>query len=73
MKFYRHDMMQKHVTSAEAASDFCEAIRTIASKPDNMENLEYYLAAHFDTWLQRFASSPADLAAELKEFANMEI
>lgn len=65
--------MQKYTTNAEAARDFCEAIRTIAAKPDNIANLEYYLAAHFDAWLERFASSPADLAAELKEFANMEI
>lgn len=65
--------MKNFVTNAEAARDFCEAIRTIASKPENVENLEYYLAAHFDTWLEKWANTPENLASEMKEFANMEI
>lgn len=65
--------MKNFVANEEAARDFCAAIKTIASKPENMENLECYLGAHFDAWLARFANTPADLAAELKEFANMEI
>lgn len=65
--------MKNFVTNEEAAHDFCEAIRTIANKPENMANLEYYLGAHFDMWLERFANTLADLATEMKEFANMEI
>ena len=66
-------MQTNFVANEEAARDFCEAIRTITTKPENMANLEYYLGSHFDKWLERFANTPADLAAELKEFANMEI
>lgn len=66
-------MQTNFVTNEEAARDFCEAIRTIATKPENMANLKYYLGSHFDKWLERFANTPADFAAELKEFANMEI
>lgn len=66
-------MQTNFVTNQEAARDFCAAIRTIAAKPENMANFESYLGAHFDTWLERFAKTPDDLAAELKEFANMEI
>lgn len=66
-------MQTNFVANEEAARDFCEAIRTIATKPENMENLESYLSSHFDKWLERFANTPADLAAELRAFANMEI
>lgn len=66
-------MQTNFVTNEEVARDFCEAIRTISTKPKNIKNLEYYLSSHFDKWLERFANTPANLAAELKEFANMEI
>lgn len=66
-------MTNNFVSNTEAARDFCEAIRTIASKLENMANLEYYLGAHFDAWLEKWANTPEDLAAELKDFANMEI
>lgn len=46
-------MTENFVSSTKAARDFCEAIRTIASKLENMENLECYLAAHFETWLEK--------------------
>ena len=58
---------------SEEARAFCEAIRTIASKPENLENLENYLSIHFSSWLGRFASTPSDLAEEMKEFAEMQI
>lgn len=44
--------MKNFVANEEASHDFCEAIKTIASKSENMENLEYYLGAHFDTCLR---------------------
>ena len=31
----------------KAAADFCAAIREIGSKPENLDNLESYLSAHF--------------------------
>lgn len=57
----------------KAAADFVEAIRTIASKPENLENLESYLAMHFPNWLKKFAYDPDNIAAEMKQFAEMEI
>jgi len=54
-------MQTNFVANQEAAQDFCEAIRTIASKPENMANLEYYLAAHFDAWLEKWANTPETL------------
>ena len=55
------------------ATRFIEAIVSIASKPENLENLKSYLSMHFGTWLEKYANSPADIARELKEFAEMEL
>lgn len=57
----------------KAAADFVGAIKLIAIKPDNLDNLESYLSHHFPEWVSRWANSPEDLAAEMKEFARMEI
>lgn len=57
----------------EQAADFIEAIKTLASKPENLENLQFYLEQHFPVWMKKFAYDPDCLAAEMKEFANMEI
>ena len=55
------------------AAEFCEAIRTLANNTENLENLESYLSHHFEKWLKTWANSPASLAEEMKEFAEMEI
>ena len=57
----------------EQATQFCEAIRTLANKPENLDNLESYLTYNFDKWLTTWANSPVSLAEEMKEFAEMEI
>lgn len=57
----------------EQATQFCEAIRTLANNTENLENLESYLSRHFSEWISKWANSPASLAAEMKEFAEMEI
>jgi hypothetical protein len=57
----------------ENARIFCEAIKTISEKNENLENLENYLSNHFPGWLARFANTPEAMASELKEFAEMEI
>lgn len=57
----------------KAAKDFVDAIKLIATKPANLDNLECYLSYHFSIWLEKYASDPDSLAAELKEFAQMEI
>ena len=55
------------------ASQFCNAIRELANKPENLQNLESYLEYHFDKWLEKYASTPEDIAAEMSEFAQMDI
>jgi hypothetical protein len=57
---------------SKAATDFAEAIKIIAAKPSNLENLENYLSRHFLEWLEKWANSPEDLTAEMKAFAEME-
>ena len=57
----------------ESAEMFVNAIRTIASKENNLSNLESYLSYHFQAWLEKYANSPENLASELKQFAEMEI
>ena len=57
----------------QAAADFVEAIKLIADKPDNLDNLESYLSRHFSEWVSKWANTPEGLAAEMKEFAEMEI
>lgn len=64
--------MPERVTKA-AAADFVGAIKLIAGKPDNLANLESYLSHHFSEWVSRWANSPEGLAAEMEEFARMEI
>ena len=57
----------------EQATQFCEAIRALANKPENLNNLESYLTYNFDKWLTTWANTPEDLTAEMKMFAEMEI
>ena len=57
----------------EQATQFCEAIRTLANNTENLENLESYLSRHFSEWISKWANSPASLVEEMKEFAEMEI
>lgn len=57
----------------QAAAQFCEAIRTLASKPENLDNLESYLSHHFPVWLEKYADTPEGLTAELRQFAEMII
>ena len=55
------------------AAQFCDAIRELANKPENLQNLESYLEYHFDKWMEKYASTPEDMAAEMSNFAQMEI
>ena len=57
----------------KAAAAFCDAIRTIAAKPDNLENLECYLSYHFGPWMEKYAGYPEGLTSELASFAEMDI
>ena len=57
----------------KAAAVFVEAIKTISTKPANLDNLESYLSYHFPEWLKRWANTPENIAAEMRNFAKMEI
>ena len=57
----------------QAAEIFCNAIRTLTNKPDNIGNLESYLSYHFDVWMEKFAHDPESIAEEMHQFATMEI
>ena len=57
----------------KAAITFVTAIKEIAQKPKNLENLSYYLSYSFDEWLKTHANTPAKLAAEIKSFAELEM
>lgn len=57
----------------KAAQEFVNAIKTIASKPGNLDNLQSYLAHCFTAWLEKHASTPEDMAAEMTNFAEMEL
>lgn len=64
---------EAHPAHEQTAQQFIEAIKTIANKPQNLDNLESYLAHHFPAWLEKFANTPETLTAEMKAFAEMEI
>ena len=57
----------------KVAEQFVNAIKTIAEKPENLDNLECYLSHHFEVWMEKYANTPEGLTAEMMEFANMEI
>lgn len=54
------------------AKTFVDAIKKLAEKPDNLENLEFYLSVHFSEWLKKYANTPERMAIEMQEFAEME-
>lgn len=55
------------------AKQFCDAIKTLAEKPDNLFNFECYLSHHFSVWMDKCASTPEGLTSEMKYFAEMEV
>ena len=57
----------------QIAHQFIEAIKTIAGKPENLENLESYLSYHFAEWMNKYANTPENITAELKSFADLDI
>lgn len=42
----------------KAAEDFCQSIKALASKPENLANLESYLTYNFQRWLEKYANTP---------------
>ena len=65
--------MDNNNRDAICAAQFCECIREIAQKPENLENLEAYLSRHFAEWMKKYANTPETLVCEMREFSNMKI
>ena len=61
------------MSNTECAKVFIEAIKTIAEKSENIDNLECYLRNPFDEWLKKYADTPEGLAYEMNSFAEMEM
>ena len=57
----------------KVAEQFVNAIESIAEKPENLDNLQWYLSYHIEAWVKKYANTPEGLTAEMVEFANMEI
>ena len=55
----------------EQAREFCKAIKSLAKNEEALSNFESYLSVHFDTWLEKWASTPEDITRELNDFANI--
>lgn len=43
----------------------------MVNNEDALDNLKYYLSMHFDVWVQKFASTPESITAELNSFAHI--
>ena len=59
--------------SERLAHELIEAIKTMAAKPENLDNFESYLSHHFDVWMENYANTPENLVSEVKQFAEMEV
>jgi hypothetical protein len=57
----------------QEAKELVEALKLLANRPGNMDNLESYLSYHFGEWLEKYANSPAAMVGEMKSFAEMEV
>ena len=58
---------------SDYAEAFCAAIRKLAARPANLDNMETYLSRHFAEWLTKYARTPEELTAEMQNFAEMII
>lgn len=57
----------------EISKLFCAAVRKLAEKPENLDNMELYISRHFAEWMKKYANNPEGLTAEICGFANMDI
>lgn len=66
-------MEKKEREFEELAERFVATIKRIATKEENLNNLQHYLSIHFQQWLTRFANTPQDIVFELEQFEKMEL
>ena len=65
--------MTEYQQNKKNADIFTQAIKDLASKPENLENLNNYLCYHFPKWLVMWANTPEGIAGEMKNFAEMKL
>ncbi len=58
-------------TYEQDAARFVNAIKALASNEGALENLENYLAYHFATWLEKFATTPGGISEEMEMFSEI--
>ena len=73
MKKCKYSVIGDQYQFENESAVFCNAIKRLAENPDSLENLESYLSYHFQSWLEKFADKPENIAAELAAFAEMEV
>ena len=56
----------------EQAEQVCWAIKQLANNEFALNNFCSYLSMHFDSWLEKYANTPNDMAFEFVSFANIE-
>lgn len=55
----------------EQAVIMVEAIERFGKDPEALANFESYLSHNFNTWLEKFASTPEGMAYEFRCFSRM--
>lgn len=70
--FFRENLPDDLPPYQASANKFCEAIQTIAERPEALDNLRHYLARHFPEWLRRFGKYPEDFVFDFNEFATIQ-
>lgn len=64
-------MKKKEREFEELAERFANAIKKLAESQNHLNNIQHYLARHFEEWLTKYANTPLDLTIELEEFGKI--
>lgn len=60
------------MTYSKEAEMMAASIKKLAESPEHLANFESYLTSHFGTWLEKYANTPGDMAAEFKSFSEID-
>lgn len=56
----------------ENAKNLCNAIKKLANNENSLQNFQWYLEQHFETWLQKYCNTPDGLANGIESFSNIQ-
>lgn len=56
----------------QKSHEFVNALKELISKPDNLENFEWYLERHYKLWWDKYANTSDGIVSELNRFATIE-